>query len=71
MIADILIAAVAEIRRVQAAEDQYIHAQWQAGVKIFPDSVSRANVDHVVDEMERLARRLLTDSVGPFVELLR
>jgi hypothetical protein len=67
--ADVLTACVAELRRLRAAEDQYVAEQRQAGVKICPDSAIRAHVEQVIASMEALARRLLTDSVGPFVEM--
>ena len=71
MIADVLIATTAEIRRLTALEDGYIMQQQRLGVTIHADTAARAQIDRVVTEMETLARRLLTDCVGPFIELPR
>jgi hypothetical protein len=66
--ADVLTAAVVELRRLLTADDRYIAEQRRAGVTIHADPAIRAHVERVITDMETLARRLLVDSIGPFIE---
>ena len=68
MISDILFSAVEQIRRQMTEQDRIIEQERERGVIVHQDVSLRADTYQVVDQMERLARRLLTDSVGPFVD---
>ena len=46
-----------------------IDQERERGVSIDRDISLRTDIYSVVDQMERLARRLLTDSVEPFVDV--
>jgi DNA phosphorothioation-dependent restriction protein DptG len=68
MISDILLTAVTQIREELSRNDRALR-EWRArGVSVTQDAALRQTIYDVVDQMERLARRLLTEAVGPATE---
>ena len=68
MISDVLFSAVEQIRDQLTEQDRIIDQERERGVSIHRDISLRTDIYSVVDQMERLARRLLT-SVEPFVNV--
>jgi hypothetical protein len=68
MISDILFTAVTQIRE-ELSRNDHVLREWRArGVSVTQDAALRQTIYDVVDQMERLARRLLTEPVGPVTE---
>jgi hypothetical protein len=64
-ISDVLFTAVEQIRAELRQADAVGRPPQNTGNAVQQDSGLRADVYAVADQMERLARRLLTDAVGP------
>jgi hypothetical protein len=65
MISAILFTAVTQIREELSRSDHVLR-EWRAReMSVTQDAALRQTIYDVVDQMERLARRPLTEAVGP------
>jgi hypothetical protein len=73
MIAAILFAAVEQIRAHLQEQDRFCQHASARGFAVVEDPASRADVYTVLDQMERLARRLVVEAAdqGLFLEIRR
>lgn len=67
MLSDILFSAVEQMRGTLAEGDRNVQRLRDEGHQIVEDAALRGDIYVVIDAMERLARRLLAKTVGPFV----
>lgn len=68
MISDVLFTAVTDIREELCRSDRIFHDLPGRGISVSQDAALRQTIYDVVDQMERLARRLLTETAGPVDE---
>jgi hypothetical protein len=67
MISDVLFSAVEQIRAHMREGDAYVFAERERGIDVRSDDEAIAHINDVLAQMERLARRLVTDTIGPYV----
>lgn len=69
MISDILFTAVTQIREELCRGDRELLELKEKGLSVSQDQAIRYTIEDVVNQMDRLARRLLTETVGPVAAL--